>query len=75
MREEVKWTNLSRRQIAERLTAMGTPASRNACHNCSKAQIPQAEGPEEEGDGPRNPNRNAQFENIARLKQEYLEAG
>jgi len=25
--------------------------------------------------GPRNPNRNAQFENIARLKKEYLEAG
>jgi hypothetical protein len=25
--------------------------------------------------GPRNPNRNAQFENIARLKKEYLSAG
>ena len=25
--------------------------------------------------GPRNPNRNAQFENIARLKAEYLKAG
>ena len=25
--------------------------------------------------GPRNPNRNAQFENIARLKKEYLKAG
>jgi Rhodopirellula transposase DDE domain len=25
--------------------------------------------------GPRNPNRNAQFENIARLKNEYLRAG
>ena len=25
--------------------------------------------------GPRNPNRNAQVENIARLKKEYLKAG
>ena len=29
MRAEVKWTNLSRRQIARRLKEMGTPASRN----------------------------------------------
>ena len=28
MRAEVKWTNLSRRQIAERLGELGTPASR-----------------------------------------------
>jgi hypothetical protein len=40
-----------------------------------QARIPQAEGSEEEDDGPRNPNRNAQFENIARLKKEYLKAG
>ena len=29
MRADVKWTNLSRREIARRVTAMGTPASRN----------------------------------------------
>ena len=29
MRTEVKWTNLSRRQIARRLKAMGAPASRH----------------------------------------------
>ena len=40
-----------------------------------QARIPQAEGSEEEDDGPRNPDRNAQFENIARLKKEYLKAG
>ena len=29
MRLEVKWTNLSRRQIAQRLKDLGTPASRH----------------------------------------------
>jgi hypothetical protein len=29
MRAEVKWTNLSRRQIAERISALGTPVSRH----------------------------------------------
>src|SRR5689334_868240 len=29
MRSEVKWTNLSRRQIATRITALGTPVSRH----------------------------------------------
>ena len=40
-----------------------------------RTQLPQAKGIEEEDDGSRNPNRNAQFENIARLKKEYLNAG
>jgi len=29
MRSDVKWTNLSRRQIALRVTELGTPASRH----------------------------------------------
>jgi hypothetical protein len=40
-----------------------------------QARIPQAKGVEEEDEGPSNPNRNAQFEKIARLKKRYLQAG
>ena len=29
MRGDIKWTNLSRRQIAERMGALGTPVSRD----------------------------------------------
>ena len=29
MRADVKWTNLSRRQIAKKLTELGTPVSRD----------------------------------------------
>src|SRR5947199_4128416 len=76
MRAEVKWTNLSRRQIAERLTAMGTPVSRNVVSLLlRKHGYRRRKALKKKTMGPRNPNRNAQFENIARLKKEYLKAG
>ncbi len=76
MRADVKWTNLSRRQIAERVTAMGTPASRNvASLLLRKHGYRRRKALEEEDDGTSQLNRNAQFENIARLKKEYLKAG
>ncbi len=76
MRAEVKWTNLSRRQIAERLTAMGTPVGRNVVSwLLRKHGYRRRKALKKKTMGPRNPNRNAQFENIARLKEEYLKAG
>jgi hypothetical protein len=76
MRADVKWTNLSRRQIAERVTAMGTPASRNVVSLLlRKHGYRRRKAQKKKTMGPRNPNRNAQFENIARLKKEYLKAG
>jgi hypothetical protein len=76
MRADVKWTNLSRRQIAERLTAMGTPVSRNIVSLLlRKYGYRRRKALKKKTMGPRNPNRNAQFENIARLKKEYLKAG
>lgn len=76
MRTDVKWTNLSRREIAKRVTAMGTPASRNiASLLLRKHGYRRRKAQKKKTMGPRNPNRNAQFENIARLKKEYLEAG
>ncbi len=75
MRAEVKWTNLSRRQISQRLKELGTPAGKQVVARLlhqhgfrrRKAQKKVAMGS--------HPDRNAQFENIARLKKEYLEAG
>lgn len=75
MRAEVKWTNLSRRQISQRLGELDTPAGKQVVarllHKLGfrrrKAQKKKALGS--------HPDRNAQFENIARLKQEYLDAG
>jgi len=76
MRAEVKWTNLSRRQIAKTLTAMGTPVSRNVVSLLlRKHGYRRRKAQKNKTMGPRNPNRNAQFENIARLKKEYLKAG
>lgn len=75
MREGVKWTNLSRRQIACQLKALGTPASKNVVsqllhdhgYRRRKAQKKHTMG--------EHSDRNAQFEKIAQLKQEYLSAG
>jgi Rhodopirellula transposase DDE domain len=75
MNADVKWTNLSRRQIARRMKDLGMPVSHRIVgqllheqgYRRRKAQKKKAMG--------RHPDRNAQFENIARLKEEYLAAG
>ena len=75
MRAEVKWTNLSRRQISQQLNDLGTPASKRVVadllwehgYRRRKAQKKKTMG--------QHADRNSQFENIARLKQEYLNAG
>ena len=75
MRAGVKWTNLSRRQISQQLQELGTPASKRVVSDLlwehgdrrRKAQKKQTMG--------QHADRNSQFENIARLKQEYLHAG
>ena len=75
MQAEVKWTNLSRRQIARRLAELGTPASKRVVaqllynHGFRRRQAVKKKTMGQHAD------RNAQFENIARLKQEYLAAG
>ena len=76
MRATVKWTNLSRREIARRVTAMGTPVSRDVVSQLlRKHGYRRRKALKRKTMGPRNPNRNAQFENIARLKAEFLSAG
>jgi hypothetical protein len=75
MRQEVRWTDLTYEQIAEHLAEAGTPVSvpvvkqllRRYGYVKRKAQKSKAMG--------QHPDRNQQFENIARLKQEYLDSG
>jgi len=71
----VIWTNLSQQEISERLAQLGTPVSVPVVRELldefkfseRKAQKKQSMG--------HHPDRNAQFENIARLKREFREAG
>jgi hypothetical protein len=76
MRLEVKWTNLSRRQIAKRMKDMGTPVSRDVVSQLLKKHgYRRRKALKKKTMGPRHPDRNAQFENIARLKKKYLKLG
>jgi hypothetical protein len=76
MRADVKWTNLSRRQIAKKLAELGTPVSRDVVSQLlRKHKYRRRKAQKKKTMGPRHPDRNAQFEKIARLKKEYLEAG
>jgi hypothetical protein len=76
MRLEVKWTNLSRRQIAKRMKDMGTPVSRDVVSQLLKKHgYRRRKALKKKTMGPRHPDRNAQFENIARLKKKYLKSG
>jgi hypothetical protein len=76
MRADVRWTNLSRRQIAKRLGELGTPVGRDVVSQLLRRHgYRRRKAQKQTTMGPRHPDRNAQFENIARLKKEYLEAG
>jgi hypothetical protein len=76
MRLEVKWTNLSRRQIAKRIKELGTPVSRHVVSQLlRKNGYRRRKALKKKTMGPRHPDRNTQFENIARLKKKYLKAG
>lgn len=75
MREGVLWTNLSRCEISRRLRDMGSPASRLTVRKLLKQHgLGQRKARKKKSMGA-HPDRNAQFENIARLKADYLTAG
>src|SRR3954470_22169785 len=76
MRLDVRWTNLSRRRIAARVTELGTPVSRHVVSQLlRKHRYRRRKALKKRTMGPRHPDRDAQFENIARLKREYPAAG
>jgi Rhodopirellula transposase DDE domain len=72
MRQDVRWTDSTYEQIADQLAEVGTPVSvpvvkqllREHDYVIRKARKSKAMGG--------HPDRNQQFENIARFKQEYL---
>jgi hypothetical protein len=75
MRTDVKWTNLSRRQVAQRMTALGTPVSRDVVSQLlRKHRFRRRKSLKKKTMG-HHRDRNAQFEKIARLKKQYLKAG
>src|SRR3954468_8714705 len=75
MREGVLWTNLSLRELSRRLLALGTPASRRTIRRLlRKLQVGARTARKKKTMGP-HPDRNAQFENIARLQREYEASG
>jgi hypothetical protein len=75
MRVEVRWTNLSLKEMGRRLAEKGTPAGKRVLRQLlkklgfvkRKAHKTLAMGS--------HPDRDAQFQNIAKLKREFLEAG
>ena len=76
MRLEIKWTNLSRRQIAARMKDLGSPISRDVVSQLlRKHGYRRRKALKKKTMGPRHKDRDAQFEKIARLKEEYLGAG
>lgn len=75
MRQEVKWTNLSRRKISSKLKELGTPAGKNIVSRLLYESGYRRRKPQKKRTMGQNADRNAQFENIARLQKEYLDAG
>jgi len=75
MRQDVKWTNLSRRQISRQLKELGTPAGKNVVSQLLYEHGYRRRKPQKKRTMGQHADRNAQFEKIAELKQEYLDAG
>ena len=75
MRENVKWTNLSRRQISRQLGELGTPANKGTVSKLLYEEGFRRRKPQKSLTMGQHADRNAQFENITRLKNEYLDAG
>ena len=74
MRAGVLWTNLSLRELSRRLLALGTPASRRTIRRALRKLTLGAPARKKKTMG-HHPDRNAQFENITRLRREYEASG
>jgi hypothetical protein len=75
MRAGVLWTNLSLRELSRRLGAMGTPAGRRTIRRLlHQLGLGRRTARKKKTMG-HHPDRNAQFEKIAQLRQAYQDAG
>lgn len=75
MRGDVKWTNLSRRQIADRMDALGTLVSRDVVSQLLRQHGYHRRKTQKKKTMGQHRDRNARFENIVRLKKMCLKAG
>lgn len=75
MNPDVKWTNLSRRQIAHRMKDRGTPISSRTVGQLLRRHGYRRRKALKKTTMGYHPNRDAQFQTIARLRSEYLAAG
>jgi hypothetical protein len=71
----VLWTNLSLRELSRRLGAMGTPAGRRTIRRLLRQLGLGRRTARKKKTMGHHPDRNAQFEKIAQLRQEYRDAG
>jgi hypothetical protein len=75
MREEVIWTSLTPGQIADELSARGTPVCRDTAEELLEILGYRRRQAQKNRPLGAYPHRDAQFRNIAELKQQYLRAG
>jgi hypothetical protein len=73
--EDVLWTDLSPRQIADTVTDMGTPVSPPVVQDWMEEQALARHKIEKVLEGGQSPDRDAQFLRIAELKTAYFAAG
>ena len=72
---EFCWTYLRPREIAQRITATGISVSRRIVRKLMRRHKFRLRQSQKKKSFKQNPERNTQFEHIAQLKSEYLEAG
>ena len=75
MRADLKWTNLSRRQISRRMKALGMEASKKIVCRLLRNHGYRRRKPQKKRTMGQHADRNAQFEKIAKLKQQFLDTG
>jgi hypothetical protein len=73
MREEVRWTNLTQKEIAERLAKTRTPVSTTVVKQLLDDFFVRRKARKVKTMG-YNASRNDQFENIARLRDEFWDS-
>jgi hypothetical protein len=73
--EDVLWTDLSPKQIASAVTALGTPVSPSVVRDWLEDQGIVLHQIKKVLEGGQSPDRDAQFQRITVLKAEYLDAG
>jgi Rhodopirellula transposase DDE domain len=73
--QDVLWTDLSPRQIAETAAELGTPVSPPVVQDWLEEQGMARHKIEKVLEGGQSPDRDTQFRRIAELKAEYAEAG